>query len=89
MNVRHTAEVQVTVKSGNRILSKNTVPVRLLDAHLSVESYCHGGGFGQANWHDPQGRPLQHAPKVKITLVNPDDVLAEGQECDCTECVAA
>ena len=86
MNVRHTADVRVLVKSGAKVLSDEVVAVRLLDAHLTVQSYCWGGAFGQASWHDGKARTV-HPPKVTVNLVNPADELKPGQECDCTECV--
>lgn len=86
MMIRHDAMLRVQMKVGRRVLSEQVVEAKNLDAHLTVQSYCYGGAFGQVNWHDGTGKPLDAPPRAHIKLVNPGDELAPGQPCPCPDC---
>jgi hypothetical protein len=83
--VRHDAPIEVTIKTGRKVLSREVMEASLVGAHLTVQSYIHGGISGRVNWHDRNG-PLPAAPKVHLRLTDPSYALQEGQECNCKEC---
>jgi hypothetical protein len=85
MLVRHDAKVEMTLKSGRRILEKTIVDVKLVDTQMEVWSITHGGISGNVYWNH-LGRPIAH-PKVAIRLVDKSDILADGQLCPCAECM--
>ena len=87
INVRHDAPIEVTIKAGKKVLSKETVEAKLVGAHLDIHSVMYGGVSGYVNWHDDKGNPLSEAPKVSLKLLDESYQLAEGEECKCTECI--
>lgn len=85
MNVRHDAPIEVTLLDGQRVIGQDVVEARLVNAHLTVQAYCHGGVSGMVNWND-RGRALSRAPKVRLRLTDESFELAEGELCGCDEC---
>lgn len=81
--VRHDAPLEVTVKAGRKVLSREIVEARLLDAHITVQSYMRGGAFNGHDWRDNEGNRLSRPPTVTYHLADPSYALAEGEECPC------
>lgn len=81
--VRHDAPLEVIVKAGPKVLSREIVEARLLGAHLTVQSYMRGGAFNGHYWRDNKGNRLDRPPTVTYTLADESYALAEGEECPC------
>ena len=87
MNVRHDALLEVTVKSGNRILRHDTIYAYNLNAHLLLISTMFSANPYGGQWHNPEtGAPIRR-PKYTYKIVDPDTaILNDGEECDCLIC---
>jgi hypothetical protein len=51
MRVKHGALIELTLKSGRKVLERDIVSVELVDAHMTVWSVTHGGVSGYVNWN--------------------------------------
>jgi hypothetical protein len=86
VNVRHDAPIEVVIKAGRRMLSREVVRADLVDAHLAVQAFMRGGVSGYVNWHDERGNPLTQAPKVSLRLTDMSFQLRDGELCTCDRC---
>lgn len=79
MNVKHNAQFRVRCSAGlSGFPSDDIVEARLLDAHLTVLSVMHGFVSGLC---------AGDGAKVTVSLVDPSDILEDGQPCDCPTCL--
>jgi hypothetical protein len=87
MHVRHDAEARFIVKSGRRTLEDRTIPVRIIGGAFTTAGIMYNAAAmsGGVRWADPTtGLPMER-PKISVK-VRPQDILTDGQECDCKEC---
>jgi len=83
--VRHDAELEVVVKSGNTVLERQRVEACSLGGALTVISFMYNRlsmSGGVAWWNPATGESIAK-PQVSYTLVNESDILAPGQDCPC------
>ena len=86
INIRHDAPVEVTIKTGSRVLSVHEMPMNLVGAHMTVQAYCLGGAFNGVDWHDNKGKSITR-PQVNVRLIDDAYILSEGEFCTCSDCV--
>lgn len=60
--------VELTLKTGRRVLDRTVVPADQVQAQITIWSYMHGGAFGQIHWHDNAGQPCKR-PRVYLREV--------------------
>lgn len=89
MNVKHTAEIREVLKAGDRVLQERIAPARDFADSYTVWSYMYRLlGVHSYGWRDPITHELfEKAPTYSIEVVNPDDILEDGQLCDCRDCL--
>ena len=87
--VRHDALLEVTVKSGRKVLNRKTVYAKYMGAHVTLQSFIYnanpysGGGL----WHNPVTGEAMSRPTVTYKVLNPEEaVLNPGELCDCADC---
>lgn len=88
--VRHDALVEVTVKSGRKVLNRRTIYATYLGAHMTQQSviYCANPYSGGGLWHNPSTGEAMSRPKVTYKFLDLDHaVLGPGELCDCAECL--
>lgn len=63
-------EVEVTIRSGRKVLSRDRMPKNLVETHLQVQAYMYGAISGiSAGWFNPIDGQRMKRPRATIKEV--------------------
>jgi hypothetical protein len=90
MNVKHGTQVRLTVTAGDEVLQQSEMDVTSLGGALTVCGIMYNrlAVSGGVSWWNPGTGYAIPKPKWTVELVDPTDELADGQLCDCADCLS-